>query len=117
MRDCEEKFHKSKKSKTPFLRNIVPNENIPDFPPKAPRKKGTEVAVKAEPQSPRSEPPKTSEKKKKKKKEKFTIEVRLLKKMFIRGDNIVMICPKDQYHHISEGEAEAESSDTEQQEE
>lgn len=87
-------FHKPKKSKTPFLRNIGANESLPDIPAKVVRQK------KQAPEVPVPDPPSAEEgagdnskKKKKTKKTKTTIEKKSMKKIFIRGDNVVMVSP------------------------
>lgn len=109
MRDCTDVFHKPKKSKTPFLRNVGPNEVLPDFPAKVMKKKkevGEKTAAgppKAEEKKVKSDetgkktapdPPKTEPKegkKKRGKKNKTTIVKKTMKQIFVRGNNVIMI--------------------------
>lgn len=99
LRDVDEVYLKPKKSKTPFLRDIEPSESLPDMPPKVPRQKKTTEgeAAAAAPPAPKVKEEKEDDDKKKrrKKKSKKTSEKRAIKKLFVRGDNIVMICPLD----------------------
>jgi len=88
LRDVGEVYLKPKKSKTPFLRDVDPNESLPDMPVKKPREKKSEAA--APPPPPPADPDK---KKKRRKKLKKTSERRNVGKLFVRGDNIVMISP------------------------
>jgi len=89
LRDVDEVYLKPKKSKTPFLRDIEPNENLPDMPVRRPRERKPEAAEPPPPQ-PAADPDK---KKKRRKKLKKTSERRNVGKLFVRGDNIVMISP------------------------
>lgn len=106
LRDVDEVYLRPKKSKTPFLRDLAANEDLPDMPPKVPRQKKDVTILPPEPKEPKEGDP---EKKKRRKKSKKTSEKRNVGKMFVRGDNIVMICPLyDEEEDTEEGEAEGE---------
>jgi len=96
LRDVDEVAIIPKKSKTPFLRDVEANEDLPDIPVKVPRQKKTdaEKAASAASQPKPPEPKKESEGKSKpprRKKNKAKSSRRHVGQIFIRGDNVVMI--------------------------
>lgn len=100
LRDVDEVYLKPKKSKTPFLREILSSDTFEEMPAKTPREK----------KDPPPEPPQPKEgaekKKKRRKKAKSTSAKRHVDKLFIRGDNIVMVCPLDETQSADEEEEE-----------
>lgn len=111
LRDVDEVYLRPKKSKTPFLRDIEPNESLPDMPVKVPkeRKNPPQQPPQPEPNSASADPEK--KKKKRKKRSKNISEKRQVDKIFVRGDNIVMIST---YEEEVEEQAEEEEEENPQ---
>lgn len=113
LRDVDEVFLKPKKSKTPFLREIAANETFQEIPAKVPRQK----------KDPQPEPPKPAEgaegkkKKTRRKKAKSTSAKRQIAQLFVRGDNIVMVCPFEEEAAAGEEEEEEEMEGEDSQDE
>lgn len=119
MSDVDEVFLKPRKSKTPFLDNLQTTENFSELPKKVPKKKKDPKTQEDNP--PPSEPPvesgtesatsgtegKKKKKRRSKKKKRPSPQKRHVQKIFVRGDNIVMVAIMDE----SEGEEEEEEED------
>jgi len=104
LRDIDEVFLQPKKVKIPFLREVGLNENLPDIPAKVPKeKKGESAPVQKEATEKSGE-----KKKKRRKKAKSSSERRHVDKLFIRGDNVVMVCPIDEDGTATEEEENEE---------
>lgn len=110
LRDVDEVFLKPKKSKTPFLREIAANETFQEIPAKVPRQK--KEGAQPEPPKP-AEGAEGKKKKTRRKKAKSTSAKRQIPQLFVRGDNIVMVCPfEDENPAGDEEEEEMEGEDS-----
>lgn len=106
LRDVDEVYLKPKKSKTPFLREISSSDVFEEMPAKVPRQK-KDAAPPPEPPKPKD----AEKKRKRRKKAKSTSAKRHVDKLFVRGDNIVMVCPMDELPAEEEEEEEEEEGE------
>ncbi|XP_035233619.1 U7 snRNA-associated Sm-like protein LSm11 [Stegodyphus dumicola] len=100
VQDIDEVYIRPRKTKTPFLRDIGPNENIPEMQPKVPKqrtqpKPDEETTVKADSDNQNADKSGSEKKKRRKRKKPGPISERrhFPNCCVIRGDNIVMISP------------------------